>query len=130
MTYLFSDRLRLQRFNIGGESENLLLRQLPLKGGHQGLIPGNNFGTGLQNRFADVSIIRGDGRAVCQENLGSIKTAEGWSAAGAIGNMTSDAGLFGEELFAGNDGIGFPARRAGKPCGVIGRFHHRNPAAH
>src|SRR5260370_24617014 len=97
-------RLRLQRSNIGGESENLLLRQLPLKGGHQGLIPGNNFGTGRQNRFADVSIIRGDGRAVCQDNLGSIKTAERWSAAGAIDNMTSDAGLFGEELFAVTDG--------------------------
>src|SRR5712692_11911526 len=100
---LRGNRLRLQRLDIGGESENLLLSQLSLERGHQRLIPGHNFRIRLQKRFAKIRFVRSDGRTICQENLRAKQAVERGSAAGAIGDMTSDAGLFGIELFARND---------------------------
>src|SRR5258708_15084751 len=60
----------------------------------------------------------------------AIKAVERRSAASAIRDVTSDAGSFGKELLAGNDGIGASAGRAGKPCGIVRRLHDGDPAAH
>src|SRR5260370_27976590 len=95
--------------NIGNESENLLLRQLALERGHQRLIPGYDFRIRLQDRFADVGFVRGDGGTIRQKNLRAINAVERRGAARAIGDMTSEARLFGKELFAGDGGIGVSA---------------------
>src|SRR3979490_2132857 len=44
--------------------------------------------------------------------------------------MASDAGFFGKEFFAGDDGIGASAGGTGKPRGIVGRLHDGNPATH
>src|SRR6202521_1475612 len=123
-------RLRLQRLNVGDQSEDLLLRQLPLKWRHQRLIRGHNLCIGLQNRLPNIGLVGFDGGAVGQKDFRAIQTIQRWGAAGAIGEVASDASLLGKELLPGHDGVHLAASGTGEPRGIFRRFHDRDPATH
>src|SRR5580692_334368 len=88
----------LQRAEIGDQRVDLLLGDLLAKGRHDVFPPGSDFGSGIENRLANVGIV-GDERAPVVEPHGiAVQPFQDGSAGPRIGAVTADAAVLEENL--------------------------------
>jgi hypothetical protein len=74
-----------------GQTQDLFLRQLPLKSGHQRLIAGHYLGWGIENGFANVTFVGRHGRSIGEANGAAKNSVQRWCSACPIPEMAGCA---------------------------------------